>query len=59
MVVVMVVDVVEVVVDVVMVVVVVVDVGPNSSAGLGQRLRCRQLRASHRPGHSCPCRQPT
>ena len=54
MVVVMVVDVVEVVVDVVMVVVVVVDVGPNSSAGLGQRLRCRQLRASHRPDHSCP-----
>ena len=43
-----------VVIEVVMVVVVVVEVGPNSSAGLGQRLRCRQLRASHRPGHSCP-----
>ena len=36
------------------VVVVMVEVGPNSSAGLGQRLRCRQLRASHRPDHSCP-----
>ena len=46
--------VVMVVMEVVLVVVVLVLVGPNSSAGLGQRLRCRQLRASHRPGHSCP-----
>ena len=43
-----------VVVVIMVVVLVVVEVGPNSSAGLGQRLRCRQLRASHRPGHSCP-----
>ena len=42
------------VVVLVVVLVLVVDVGPNSSAGLGQRLRCRQLRASHRPDHSCP-----
>ena len=46
--------VVMVVMEVVLVVVVLVLVGPNSSAGLGQRLRCRQLRASHRPDHSCP-----